>query len=216
VPECCGDACTQSIEKVINLCIMRGLNNIGRVRLRAGWTQVDVYRGGDLRKMTTAQHPGRSGQIRSQRCAGEKRSVSGNRLRDLTPICSYCPDGRAERGAWRRCSCPCARIACIDAERMQLTSEVAEGDEEFSTPPNEFFQIQAYLITDFDCWLCYFRRAPPGSVRDFHGRFTDVATSNITYEVIKHLPGDGEYEYRIKSANELHDRVARESELTKA
>ena len=26
-----GDACTQSIEKVINLCIMRGLNNIGRV-----------------------------------------------------------------------------------------------------------------------------------------------------------------------------------------
>ena len=36
------------------------------------------------------------------------------------------------------------------------------------------------------------------------------------YEVIKHLPGDGEYEYRIKSANELHERVARESELTKA
>src|ERR1700736_6269692 len=27
----------------------------------------------------------------------------------------------------------------------------------FSTPLNEFFQIQAYLITDFDCWLCYFR-----------------------------------------------------------
>src|SRR6202011_2053240 len=26
----------------------------------------------------------------------------------------------------------------------------------FSTRPNEFFQIQAYLITDFDCWLCYF------------------------------------------------------------
>jgi hypothetical protein len=36
------------------------------------------------------------------------------------------------------------------------------------------------------------------------------------YEVIKHLPGDGEYEYRIKSANELHERVVRESELTKA
>jgi hypothetical protein len=35
------------------------------------------------------------------------------------------------------------------------------------------------------------------------------------YEVIKHLPGDGEYEYRIKSANEAHERVARESELTK-
>jgi hypothetical protein len=26
-----GDACAQSIEKVINLCMMRGLNNIGRV-----------------------------------------------------------------------------------------------------------------------------------------------------------------------------------------
>jgi hypothetical protein len=26
-----GDACVQSIEKVINLCMMRGLNNIGRV-----------------------------------------------------------------------------------------------------------------------------------------------------------------------------------------
>jgi hypothetical protein len=26
----------------------------------------------------------------------------------------------------------------------------------FSTRPNEFFQIQAYLITGFDCWLCYF------------------------------------------------------------
>jgi hypothetical protein len=25
----------------------------------------------------------------------------------------------------------------------------------FSIRPNEFFQIQAYLITDFDCWLCY-------------------------------------------------------------
>jgi hypothetical protein len=36
------------------------------------------------------------------------------------------------------------------------------------------------------------------------------------YEVIKHLPSDGEYEYRIKSTNEPHERVARESELTKA
>ncbi len=36
------------------------------------------------------------------------------------------------------------------------------------------------------------------------------------YEVIKPLPGNGgEYEYRIKSANEPYERVARESELTK-
>jgi hypothetical protein len=34
------------------------------------------------------------------------------------------------------------------------------------------------------------------------------------YEVIKVLPDpDGEREYRIKSANEPHERVARESEL---
>jgi hypothetical protein len=37
------------------------------------------------------------------------------------------------------------------------------------------------------------------------------------FEVIKQLPGSsGELEYRIKSANEPHERVARESELTKA
>jgi hypothetical protein len=36
------------------------------------------------------------------------------------------------------------------------------------------------------------------------------------YEVVKQLPGGNEPEYRIKSANEPHQRVARESELTKA
>ena len=36
------------------------------------------------------------------------------------------------------------------------------------------------------------------------------------YEVTKQLPSDGECEYRIKSANEPHERVARESDLTKA
>ena len=36
------------------------------------------------------------------------------------------------------------------------------------------------------------------------------------FEVTKRLPGNGEREYRIKSANEPHERVARESELTKA
>jgi hypothetical protein len=37
------------------------------------------------------------------------------------------------------------------------------------------------------------------------------------YQVTKQLPHDGrEFEYRIKSANEEHERVARESELTKA
>jgi hypothetical protein len=37
------------------------------------------------------------------------------------------------------------------------------------------------------------------------------------YEVIKQLPHNGrEFEYRIKSASEEHERVALESELTKA
>ena len=36
------------------------------------------------------------------------------------------------------------------------------------------------------------------------------------FEVIKQLPGDREHEYRIKSAYEEHERVARESELTQA
>ena len=36
------------------------------------------------------------------------------------------------------------------------------------------------------------------------------------FQVIKRLPGNGEPEYRIKNANEPHERVARESELIKA
>ena len=37
------------------------------------------------------------------------------------------------------------------------------------------------------------------------------------YEVIKELPENrGEFEYRIKSTKEPHERVARESELTRA
>jgi hypothetical protein len=37
------------------------------------------------------------------------------------------------------------------------------------------------------------------------------------YEVTKKLPPRaGEYEYRIKSINEPHERVVRESELNKA
>jgi hypothetical protein len=49
--------------------------------------------------------------------------------------------------------------------------------------------------------------------------FTPVIIRNVpggVYEVIKQLPGVNEPEYRIKSANEPHDRVARESDLIKA
>jgi hypothetical protein len=36
------------------------------------------------------------------------------------------------------------------------------------------------------------------------------------FTIIKQLPGNDEPEYRIKSAKEPHERVVRESELTKA
>jgi hypothetical protein len=36
------------------------------------------------------------------------------------------------------------------------------------------------------------------------------------FEVTRQLPGNDEREYRIKSVNEPHERVARESELIKA
>ena len=42
-----------------------------------------------------------------------------------------------------------------------------------------------------------------------------VVTGGV-FTVIKQLPGNGEPEYRIKSANEPHERVALESELIKA
>jgi hypothetical protein len=36
------------------------------------------------------------------------------------------------------------------------------------------------------------------------------------FEVVQQLPGSSEPEYRIKSANEPHQRIARESELLRA
>jgi hypothetical protein len=52
-------------------------------------------------------------------------------------------------------------------------------------------------------------------------RLKPAVTRNVPgglYEVIRQLPrdSDGEFRYRIKSANESHERVAREGELTKA
>ena len=48
-------------------------------------------------------------------------------------------------------------------------------------------------------------------------QLTPAISRNIpggTFEITKELPErDGEFEYRIKSTNEPHERVARESEL---
>ena len=50
--------------------------------------------------------------------------------------------------------------------------------------------------------------------------FKPAVSRNVpggVYEVTKQLPHNGrEYEYRIKSANEEHEQIAGESELTKA
>ena len=40
--------------------------------------------------------------------------------------------------------------------------------------------------------------------------------SGGVFEVLKQLPGNGEHQYRIKNADEPHERVARESDLLKA
>jgi hypothetical protein len=45
----------------------------------------------------------------------------------------------------------------------------------------------------------------------------NVSAPGGAYEVVKRLPGtEGEPEYHIKSLDEPHQRVARESELSKA
>jgi hypothetical protein len=49
----------------------------------------------------------------------------------------------------------------------------------------------------------------------FNSRVSRTAPWGV-YEVVKVLPGNGNPEYRVKSANEAHQHVARESELTRA
>jgi hypothetical protein len=42
-------------------------------------------------------------------------------------------------------------------------------------------------------------------------------TANGTYQIVKLLPSDGdEHQYRIKSANEAFERVAKESQLDRS
>jgi hypothetical protein len=48
----------------------------------------------------------------------------------------------------------------------------------------------------------------------FTSKPTGHMAANGTYKVMKLLPSDGEdYQYRIKSANEAFERVAKESQL---
>jgi hypothetical protein len=65
-----------------------------------------------------------------------------------------------------------------------------------------------FKVGDIVAFIPAIRRYVPG------GAFPYVPGG--VFEVVKQLPGNGEREYRIKSANEPHERVARESELTRA
>jgi hypothetical protein len=60
------------------------------------------------------------------------------------------------------------------------------------------------------------RFRPGQSVRFCRGYpYRDAAEG--TYEVIRQLPQyDGDYQYRIKSAREQHERVVKEQELERA
>jgi hypothetical protein len=54
-----------------------------------------------------------------------------------------------------------------------------------------------------------------GEIVTIRAAFRRIVPGGV-YEVTKQLPHNGhEFEYRIKSVNEPHERVARESELTK-
>jgi hypothetical protein len=54
-----------------------------------------------------------------------------------------------------------------------------------------------------------------GDIVSISPAISRYAPSDV-FEVIKQLSGSSEPEYRIKSAYEPHERVARESELIKA
>jgi hypothetical protein len=57
-----------------------------------------------------------------------------------------------------------------------------------------------------------------GQIVQFHPGQNERSTAPAgAYEITKRLPHNGqEYEYRIKSAREEHERIARESQLTSA
>jgi hypothetical protein len=53
-----------------------------------------------------------------------------------------------------------------------------------------------------------------GQIVYFTSRPVGQMTANDIYRIVKLLPSDGEdYQYRIKSANEAFERVAKESQL---
>lgn len=53
-------------------------------------------------------------------------------------------------------------------------------------------------------------------VRVVAGSTMDRSAAQGTYKVVGQLPGDGnEFSYRVKSTSEPHERVVRESQLTR-
>jgi hypothetical protein len=54
-----------------------------------------------------------------------------------------------------------------------------------------------------------------GDIVVLRPRVSPTASGGV-FEIVKKLPGEGEPEYHIKSANEPHQRTARESEIYRA
>jgi hypothetical protein len=53
-------------------------------------------------------------------------------------------------------------------------------------------------------------------VRVVAGSTMDRSAAQGTYKIVGQLPGDGsEFSYRVKSTSEPHERVVRESQLTR-
>jgi len=57
----------------------------------------------------------------------------------------------------------------------------------------------------------------PGQMVRFSRGYPYRDAADGLYQVIRQLPfGDGDYQYRIKSAREQHERVVKEGELERA
>jgi hypothetical protein len=128
-----------------------------------------------------------------RREAARIRAISG--IRSSAPGRPWCwwqvPAGPARLGRGAKQYAPCQiHVNCIKVTTDGLSAK--NGEEPMSS--------HKFKVGDI------------GAIKATISRFVPSGV----FEVTKQLPGNSEPEYRIKSANEPHERVALESELTKA
>jgi hypothetical protein len=104
-----------------------------------------------------------------------------------------------------------------DEERQQRKRRLLKGPKEFRDLRDEIrSKPKSWRLSDnWAIWHMRPHKFKVGELVAFNPAVSRFVPGGV-YEVIKHLPGDGEYEYRIRNANEPHERVAWESELTRA